>query len=247
MRFFALVGIAGEDDLDVPDLHAPNRGNPKPAIPVVNGRSRPGGGKGHFAPKHLKREPAPSFTPANTGLRRKLSAVLRDQLLSELHEIKSPESAAMWVRRILPAKNTLAVEDTRLLEEEFEVRLAKLTAQSAPADTGGAETANEGEGADVNQGRADNDEELPPLIASTRSFAAEAIDKSELVHPEPRRIRDKDHLRFVATQPCLICGGTPVDPHHLRFAGRRALGRKVSDEHGPSLQRSPPRASPLCQ
>jgi hypothetical protein len=69
------------------------------------------------------------------------------------------------------------------------------------------------------------------LIASTRSFAAEAIDKSELVHPEPRRIRDKDHLRFVANQPCLICGRTPVDPHHLRFAGRRALGRKVSDEH----------------
>jgi hypothetical protein len=36
--------------------------------------------------------------------------------------------------------------------------------------------------------------------------ALEAIDKSELAHPEPRRIRDKDHLRFVSTQPCLICG-----------------------------------------
>ena len=82
--------------------------DPKPATPVVNGRTRPDGGKGHFAQKHFKREPAPSFTPANTGLRRKLSAVLRDQLLSELHEIKSPESAAVWARRILPAKNTLA-------------------------------------------------------------------------------------------------------------------------------------------
>ena len=234
---FALVGIAGEDDLDAPDLHAPNPGNPNPAIPVVNGRTRPDGGKGHFAQKHFKREPAPRFTPANTGLRRKLSAVLRDQLLSELHEIRSPESAAMWARRILPAKNTLAVEDARLLEEEFEIRLAQLTAQSAPTDTSGAKTTNEGEGADVSQGRADKDEELSPLLASTRSFAAEAIDKSELVHPEPRRIRDKDHLRFVATQPCLICGRTPADPHHLRFAGRRALGRKVSDEH----------AVPLCR
>ena len=136
----------------------------------------------------------------------------------------------MWARRILPAKNTLDVEDARLLEEEFEARLAKLTAQSAPTDTGGAETANQGEGADVSQPRADDDEKSPPLLASTRSFGAEAIDKSELLHPEPRRIRDKDHLRFVAKQPCLVCGRMPADPHHLRFAQHRALGRKVSDE-----------------
>ena len=58
----------------------------------------------------------------------------------------------------------------------------------------------------------------------------EAVDESELAHPEPRRIRDKDHLRFVSTQPCLICGRTPADPHHLRFAQTRALSRKVSDE-----------------
>ena len=103
-------------------------------------------------------------------------------------------------------------------------------ADAVQEQPGGAETANEGEGADVNQGRADNDEELPPLIASTRSFAAEAIDKSELVHPEPRRIRDKDHLRFVAKQPCLVCGRIPSDPHHLRFAQHSAFGRKVSDE-----------------
>ena len=47
---------------------------------------------------------------------------------------------------------------------------------------------------------------------------------------EPKRIRDKVHLRFVASQPCLICGRQPSDPHHLRFAQRRALGFKVSDE-----------------
>ena len=60
--------------------------------------------------------------------------------------------------------------------------------------------------------------------------AATGDDKSELAHPEPRRIRDKEHLRFVRTQPYLICGRTPADPHHLRFAQHRALGRKVSDE-----------------
>ena len=34
----------------------------------------------------------------------------------------------------------------------------------------------------------------------------------------------------MAKQPCLICGRRPADPHHLRFAQHRALGRKVSDE-----------------
>ena len=37
-------------------------------------------------------------------------------------------------------------------------------------------------------------------------------------------------MRFVAKQPCLICGRKPADPHHLRFVQHRALGRKVSDE-----------------
>jgi hypothetical protein len=44
------------------------------------------------------------------------------------------------------------------------------------------------------------------------------------------RLRDKDHLRFVSKQPCLVCGREPSDAHHLRFAQPRALGRKVSDE-----------------
>src|SRR5207248_3495552 len=56
------------------------------------------------------------------------------------------------------------------------------------------------------------------------------IDKSVLALPEPKRLRDKQHLRFVAKQPCLVCGRQPCDPHHLRFAQSRGLGRKVSDE-----------------
>jgi hypothetical protein len=43
-------------------------------------------------------------------------------------------------------------------------------------------------------------------------------------------LRDKAHLKFVASQPCLICGRQPSDPHHLRFAQPRAIGLKVSDE-----------------
>jgi len=56
------------------------------------------------------------------------------------------------------------------------------------------------------------------------------IDKSELAIAEPRRLRDKAHLKFVASQPCLVCGRQPSDPHHLRFAQPRAIGLKVSDE-----------------
>jgi len=56
------------------------------------------------------------------------------------------------------------------------------------------------------------------------------IDKSVLRFGEVRRHRDKTHLRFVALQPCLLCGRSPSDPHHLRFAQPRAMGRRNSDE-----------------
>ena len=65
--------------------------------------------------------------------------------------------------------------------------------------------------------------------ASSDLFPAQ-IDKSLLTIADPKRLRDKAHLRFVASQPCLVCGRQPSDPHHLRFAQLRALGLKVSDE-----------------
>jgi hypothetical protein len=68
-----------------------------------------------------------------------------------------------------------------------------------------------------------------------RTVAAElpqatGIDKSVLTLATPRRYRNKAHLRYVAQQPCLVCGRKPSDAHHLRFMQPRALGRKVSDE-----------------
>ena len=67
-------------------------------------------------------------------------------------------------------------------------------------------------------------------IVPPSSHLPAQIDKSVLAIAEPKRIRDKGHLRFVASQPCLICGRQPSDPHHLRSAQPRALGLKVSDE-----------------
>jgi DNA recombination protein Rad52 len=68
------------------------------------------------------------------------------------------------------------------------------------------------------------------IAPATSDPSSGKIDKSVLAIAKPRRIRDKAHLKFIATQPCLICGRQPSDPHHLRFAQPRALGLKVSDE-----------------
>jgi len=43
-------------------------------------------------------------------------------------------------------------------------------------------------------------------------------------------MRDRDHLKFVSAQPCLVCGRSPSDAHHVKFAEGRVLGRKVCDE-----------------
>ena len=68
------------------------------------------------------------------------------------------------------------------------------------------------------------------IIPASPDLVPAQIDKSLLTIAEPKRLRDKAHLRFVASQPCLVCGRQPSDPHHLRFAQPRALGLKVSDE-----------------
>lgn len=70
----------------------------------------------------------------------------------------------------------------------------------------------------------------PELSRTFEKKAQHEIDKSVLTFGAPRRFRDKVHLKFVASQPCLLCSHQPSDPHHLRFAQPRSLGRKVSDE-----------------
>jgi len=68
------------------------------------------------------------------------------------------------------------------------------------------------------------------IVPASPNLFPSQIDKSVLAIAEPKRLRDKAHLKFVASQPCLVCGRQPSDPHHLRFAQPRALGVKVSDE-----------------
>ena len=217
---FTIVGIAGDDDIDAPDLNAP-----EPAAPTQKNLQWP---TGHTRPNGRHKNSARNSTNpanrssslANPALKGRLSAVLRDQLINQLKEIDSSESAAIWARRILPAKDTLTSDDARQLEDTFRAQLAAL-------DSGA------GQNAVIPLLETKAAAHSPPERQSPRSrkkLVGETINKSELAHPEPRRIRDREHVRFLIKQPCLICGRTPSDAHHLRFAQYRALGRKVSDE-----------------
>ena len=70
----------------------------------------------------------------------------------------------------------------------------------------------------------------PTSNASPSTESRPKIDKSALALSEPKRVRSKEHLRFVAQQPCVICGRTPAHAHHVRYAQPRGLALKVSDE-----------------
>jgi hypothetical protein len=74
------------------------------------------------------------------------------------------------------------------------------------------------------------DEDPSASMPQQAGIAPAKINKSRLTFGEPRRRRDKAHLKFVASQPCLICGRSPADAHHLRFTQARGMGLNVSDE-----------------
>ena len=219
---FALVGIAGEDDLDAPDLNATEPAEAGTKEPLLSGRTRPNGGRNYFGRKiPAGREVKGRVRSSNAVLKSQLSTVLREQLVGQLKEVNSVDAAAVWARRILPAKNSLNTADARQLESAFQARLAELqvgddNAQPPPSPFGSMR--NPTTSLDRNG------------LQPTKASIIERIEKSGPAHPEPRRVRDREHVKFVAGHPCLICGRHPADPHHLRFAQSRALGRKVSDE-----------------
>jgi hypothetical protein len=244
---FALVGIAGEDDLDAPDICAPAPGTrPLGKTRMVgsggaDGRDRPGidrsvdvpAGGLQLPPRNRsnRRTRGASKPPNPPVLSPDQSAVLRDRLLKEITALPSEDSATDWAQRALAAKNQLTASDARLLEVAFELRLsALLPSESSEPSIGSGSLCSpplageETIGRDAGSGDAGNDQ---PARA----------DKSTLAVPAPRRYRNKAHLRYVAQQSCLLCGRKPSDPHHLRFMQPRALGRKASDEF----------AVPLCR
>src|SRR5882757_5951535 len=122
---FTLVGIAGEDDLDAPDLSAPSPSGSASASPVVRfppPRQKPGDGRAA-----VKAEPP-------ITLNWKQSAGVRDRLLSEIEGLTSPDSAAEWARGALTVKNTLVEVDATRVEDAFELRLSTLIGVATAQD-----------------------------------------------------------------------------------------------------------------
>jgi hypothetical protein len=165
------------------------------------------------------------------------SATVRDRLVQAIAGLGSADAAAEWVRTALPAKNTLTESDARLVQLAFELRLSALEGDAerrqddpqsplmSQNELGGTEPS--GASSAASEPCSSAGDRVERHSGRTRS---RGIDKSVLSISEVRRYRDKAHLKFVASRPCLVCGRKPSDPHHLRFAQVRALGRKVSDE-----------------
>jgi len=68
--------------------------------------------------------------------------------------------------------------------------------------------------------------------ASDRQTSLVRVERPEnaVLVPKEKRLRNRAHLAFVASQPCLICGRRPAQAHHIRFAQPQAMAMKVSDE-----------------
>jgi hypothetical protein len=143
------------------------------------------------------------------------SVALRDRLLGEIAALQSQESATNWAQGALATKNRLAAEDAKILEEAFEQRLSELV------PTESAEVVN----VDHSESFGAGGHEIGKIDEGSADPGG--IDKSVLTVAASRRYRNREHLRYVAQQACLVCGRKPSDPHHLGFTQPRAWWRQA--------------------
>jgi hypothetical protein len=222
---FTLVGIAGEDDVDAPDLLTPDQDSSVPPAAKGNGDARP---KGQLQPQAPTRDPsqaAPHLPAARRPamittptLGADVSSQLADRLISALAKLVDADEAALWAKHSMPEKNRLTAADALRVEEAF---LAKIASFITPLPQ---------DPSPWKQTHLTEPRQKSRAGGPEKRRRSQAVNKAALIIPEPRRIRDREHVRYVARQPCLVCGRIPCDAHHLRFAQPRAIGRKVSDE-----------------
>ena len=124
-------------------------------------------------------------------------------------EIGDSEALVVWAYRSLPLISTLSKEDAEAVEAAYFARIGDGSGQDEETIEAHAS---------------------PPIQRANTTVPS--VTRARLCLPRPKdvRIRNKAHLAFVATQPCLICKAAPSDPHHIKIAQPRSLGRKVSDE-----------------
>ena len=210
---FTLVGIAGEDDLDTPN---------RPVSSELIASASAGADRGNGAyltpaatvTKRGSRPPPPVHDAAQ-------SAALRIQFEGQLERLMTMDELTAWASRVMPIKASLARDDADTIEAAFANRVEVLNAS-------------------------EDDTAAPSISAAEPALATSECPTPRSSRTTPilktLRRRDKQHLRSVATRPCLVCGRAPSDAHHLRFAEARTLGRKVSDEFTVPLCRSHHRA-----
>jgi ERF superfamily len=233
---FTLVGITGEDDLDAPDLGVVLGESPD----VKGPRTAKGpGGNDNAAPpwSPVSGTGVQKPPPANPVLDSTVVRSLCHRLVSEIAELDAADSAIEWASQRLNAKNTLAADEAVIVEDAFHTRMRVLQPDFYPpvethalAPDPRAETPPDPEPAGTAKPAAF--EAGPQEQKQTRArLSAQRLElTSNVPSVKPRRARDKHHLRFICRQPCTVCGRTPCEAHHLRFAQPRAMGRRVSDE-----------------
>jgi ERF superfamily len=209
---FTLVGIAGEDDLDAPDLGAGGNSDVQPGLDIQT-FSKPEAAEPPFASLGASRKGKVIRSP-RIVLATAQSEALRDRLVAELSDLQSADEAADWVHKNLPAKNTLTSADAETVEASFRERLFTIEGRQAGA---ASEQNNSGDEPLREQSQAFDSPQTP-------APAATVVRRRRRLAPKTIRLRDKEHCRFVATQPCVVCGRTPTEAHHVRFAQPRALG-----------------------
>jgi hypothetical protein len=252
---FTLVGIAGEDDLDAPDLNggaqsllAGSSGDTDHGLPGNQDLNSSSVTATVPLSETATRNRSKPFRQPRVLLTEDDSKVLRDRLICELKQFILSDSLTTWAHRILPLKNQLTISDANDVETAF---VAKLHEIGDAADPVIASTSLENQGKTANGNGAvgsnnrsvrrnqkdDTGQTASPNLAisdqnkSVENSTADAAVPSGMTLSKPLRRRNRNHLKFVSTQPCLACGRQPSDAHHVRFAQQRAMGRKVSDEY----------------
>ena len=217
---FTLVGIAGEDDLDAPDLGSGGNSDTQPSLDL-QASTKPATDAPPFTPSGARRK-GRVVRPPRIVLATDQSTALRDRMLAELGDLTSADEAADWVHKNLPAKNTLTPPDAEMVETAFREQLVTIEGGQVNAIAANV-TAIPGEAPNPAQDKAFDALKVAALQPTNV--------QRRRVTPKTIRLRDREHCKFVAAQPCVVCGRTPSEAHHIRFAQPRALGRKVSDEY----------------
>jgi hypothetical protein len=265
---FTLVGIAGEDDLDAPDLNGAMDTLPRPSGSNGSDQGVIDVGQRLDLPANAATSASVASLPeASDNSRRKQvrsarvvlpanhSLALREKLISELIGFTDADALTMWAQRSLMLKNQLTTADAKAVEDAFAAKVDALDESAIAtvdtADAGATAETNRNSNPTTADGNGNGGFDFEPISEiGQRKPNGNQIAKRNAAHQtttlsgtrskpgaksvtpltKTLRLRDRDHLKFVSTQPCLACGRSPSDAHHLKFAEQPALGRKVSDE-----------------